>query len=358
MPRITSIKIDQFRNLAAVDITLASRFNIFFGQNGAGKTSLLEAIYYLGVGRSFRTHLPQRLIRDSTDGFAVFLTINEGKQWSIPLGVECRKRGDRRLKMDYEVISNWSLLAKRLPLCLLSSMGYQFLSDGPKVRRQFLDWILFHVESTFFPAWKRIQRILKQRNAALKAQLPLKEITYWDEALAQDAEHIDKLRKKITLEFNTIFQEILQHFLPEYALIPYYYRGWSEGKTIAELLAAHLKLDLQRGYTQIGPQRADFRFSIRTLPAQDILSQGQQKLFTYALHITQGLLLKEKTLVSPIYLIDDLTAELDINKRKCVVNLLTKLESQVFITGINPLDLEMPHNTLMFHVQHGSISIS
>ena len=357
MPRITSIKIDQFRNLAAVDITLASHFNIFFGQNGAGKTSLLEAIYYLSVGRSFRTHLLQRLIQDSTDSFSVCLAINEGKR-SIPLGVECYRQRDRRLKMDYDVISNWSLLAKRLPLCLLSSISYQFLSDGPKVRRQFLDWILFHVEPTFFPAWKRIQRILKQRNAALKAQLPLKEITYWDEALTQDAEHIDKLRGKIASEFNTIFQRVLQHFLPEYTLIPHYYRGWSEGKTITELLATYLKLDLQRGYTQIGPQRADFRFSIRTLPAQDILSQGQKKLVTYALHITQGLLFKEKTLVSPIYLIDDLIAELDISKRKCVVNLLTKLESQVLITGINPLDLEMPSNTLMFNVQHGSISIN
>ena len=357
MPHITSIKIDQFRNLAAVDITLASHFNLFFGQNGAGKTSLLEAIYYLGVGRSFRTRLPQRLVQDSTNSFSVFLTIHEGKQ-SIPLGVERHRQGDRRLKMDGNMISNWSLLAKRLPLCLLSAMDHQFLSDGPKVRRQFLDWVLFHAEPTFFPVWQRIQRILKQRNAALKAQLPLEEITYLDEALIKDAEYIDKLRKKIVLEFNHLFQGIIEHFLPEYALIPHYYRGWSEENTLAELLATHLKLDLQRGYTQIGPQRADFRFSIRTLPAQDILSQGQQKLVTYALHITQGLLLKEKTSLSPIYLIDDLTAELDADKRKCVVNLLTQLESQVFITGINPLNLKMSSNIQMFHVKHGSISLT
>ena len=357
MPHISSIKIGQFRNLAAVDIALASHFNLFFGQNGAGKTNLLEAIYYLGVGRSFRTHLPQRLIQDSADSFSVFLAVNEGKQ-SIPLGVERHKQGDRRLKMDGDVISNWSPLSKRLPLCLLSAMSHQFLLDGSKVRRQFLDWILFHVEPTFFPAWQRIQRILKQRNAALKAQLPLEEITYWDEALTQDAEHIDKLRQKIALEFNLLFQKILQHFLPEYELIPHYYRGWSEGNTLSELLATHLKLDLQRGYTQIGPQRADFRFSIRALPVQDILSQGQQKLVTYALHITQGLLLKEKASLSPIYLIDDLTAELDVDKRKCVTNLLTQLESQVFVTGINPLDLEMPSNASTFHVEHGSISLA
>lgn len=357
MPYITSIKIDRFRNLVSVDITLASHFNLFFGQNGAGKTSLLEAIYYLSMGRSFRTHLPQRLIQNSTDSFSIFLSINEGKH-STPLGVEYHKLRDRRLKMDCNVISNWSLLAKRLPLCLLSSMSHQFLLDGPKVRRQFLDWILFHIEPTFFPVWKRIQRILKQRNAALKAQLSLKEITYWDEALTQDAEYIDKLRKKITLEFKILFHKILQYFLPEYDLILYYYRGWSEENTIAELLKTHLKLDLQQGYTQIGPQRADLRFSIRTLPAQDILSKGQQKLVTYALHITQGLLLKEKTLFSPIYLIDDLTAELDIDKRKCVVNLLTQLEAQVFITEINPLDLEIPSDTSIFHVKNGLISIS
>ncbi|QTS83554.1 DNA replication/repair protein RecF [Coxiella endosymbiont of Amblyomma nuttalli] len=357
MPYITSIKIHQFRNLSAVDITIASRFNFFFGHNGAGKTSLLEAIYYLGVGRSFRTHLPQCLIQDSTDSFSVFIEINEGKQ-STPLGVERHKQGGRRLKINGEVISDWSILAKRLPLCILSTMSHQFLSDGPKVRRQFLDWILFHAEPTFFPTWKRIQRILKQRNAALKAQLSLEEITYLDEVLTQNAEYIDKLRKKITSEFNHLFQEILQHFLPEHTLILHYYRGWSEGNTLTKLLTTHLKLDLQRGYTQIGPQRADFCFSIRSLPVQDILSQGQQKLVTYALHITQGLLLKERTSLSPIYLIDDLIAELDVDKRECVVSLLAKLQSQVFVTGINHFDLDIPPNTSMFHVKRGSISIT
>lgn len=123
-----------------------------------------------------------------------------------------------------------------------------------------------------------------------------------------------------------------------------------------EQLQINLKQDLQRGYTQAGPQRADFRLTLGDLPAQDILSQGQQKLVTYALHFAQGLLLKEKTGISPIYLIDDLPAELDANKRDCVIDLVNCLESQVFISGIDPNEIRLPPHSTLFHVKHGKVA--
>lgn len=355
MPIIASLKINQFRNLKEVAISPTSGFNFVFGPNGAGKTSLLESIYFLGVGRSFRTHLTQRLIQHTADHFSVFVTIKE-KECLTPLGVERYQSGDGRLKLDGKAVSNWALSAKQLPLCLLSAMSHRFLLDGPKIRRQFLDWLLFHMEPTFFPAWQRIQRSLKQRNAALKSQLPLDEITHWDQLLAEDAESVDLLRENIVSEFKTLFNQVLQHFLPNQSILPHYYRGWPEKKSLLDQLQSNLRQDLQRGYTQSGPQRADFRLLIRDIPAQDILSQGQQKLVTYALHITQGLFFKEKTQTTPIYLIDDLPAELDTEKRHRVIDFLTQLQSQVFITGTNPEEIETPRNRTVFHVEHGDVN--
>ena len=356
MPNIEILKIHQFRNLTDVNIAPHSQFNFFFGQNGAGKTSLLESIYYLSMGRSFRTHLTKRLVQNNTDSFSIFACLNKRKQ-SIPMGAERNRYGERHLKINGEIVLNWSLAAKHLPLRTLSAMNYRFLLDGPKVRRQFLDWLVFHMKPSFFPIWKCIQRSLKQRNAALKANLPLEQIGHWDEILVADAEQIHKLRQDVICEFAPFLSQMLQEFLPAYPLKGYYFRGWSEKRSLKEQLLANLKQDLQRKYTHDGPQRADFQLTIHKFPAQDILSQGEQKLVTYALHFAQGLLLKEKTGVSPIYLIDDFSAELDTSKRDCVINLLSYLESQVFISGINSREITIPINSSIFHVKHGTVTV-
>ena len=356
MPYIGILKVNQFRNLTDVEIVPHSQFNFFFGQNGAGKTSLLESIYYLSVGRSFRTHLTQHLVQNNTDGFSVFISLNERRK-SIPMGVERNCYGERHLKINGEIALNWSLAARYLPLCALSAMSYRFLLNGPKVRRQFLDWLVFHMKPSFFPIWKRIQRSLKQRNAALKANLPLEQISHWDELLIVDAEQLHKLRKDTISEFIPLFSQILQEFLPNYSLKSHYFRGWSEKRSLKEQLLSNLTQDLQRKYTHDGPQRADFRLTIHKLPAQNILSQGEQKLVTYALYFAQGLLLKEKTGISPIYLIDDFPAELDTSKRDCVIKLLNCLESQVFISGINLQEIKMPTNSSIFHIEHGAVTV-
>ncbi|AJC50147.1 DNA replication/repair protein RecF [Coxiella endosymbiont of Amblyomma americanum] len=354
MPKIALLKIHKFRNLQEIAIVPSSGFNFFFGLNGSGKTSLLESIYFLGVKRSFRTHLNRRLVQHTTDSFTIFTTIEEKKQLTS-IGIEQYRSGDCRLKINGKEIFHWAILAKQLPLCLLGITSHRFLLDGPKIRRQFLDWLLFHIEPNFFPIWKRFHRLLKQRNAALKLRLPFDEITQWDQMLYEDAQQIHMLRKDIISEFSIIFVRVLKHFLPNIIILPSYYPGWQAKQSLLQQLRSNFKMDLQRGYTQIGPQRADFRLLIRELPAQDVLSQGQQKLVTYALYLSKGLFFQGKTKISPIYLIDDLVAELDIKKRRRVIDLLTQLQSQVFVTGTSAQEIIIPNSSVVFHVKHGSI---
>ncbi len=355
---ISSLIVRHFRNIKAADIDTTSRVNIFYGQNGAGKTSLLEAIHYLGLGRSFRTNHSAHIINNDTDSFSVFAHLDKNNQ-KIPMGLERLRTGDRTIKINGECVTTISDLAKHLPLQLLSTISYRFFFNGPKIRRQFLDWMLFHVEQSFFSRWQLFQRILKQRNAGIKARLPLEQIILWDNEFITTANEIDRLRQDILARFEPIFLNLLQQLLPNYNIRLSYHRGWKQEKSLEAVLQQGLQRDLQIGFTQSGPQRADLRLLINGTPAQDVLSQGQQKLTLYAFHLAQGLLLKEKTQNGPIFLIDDITSELDHEKRDCIAQLLQEIDSQIFITVVHRDDLgqiAQLKEAKMFHVEHGEIT--
>ena len=239
----------------------------------------------------------------------------------------------------------------------MSTISYRFFFNGPKIRRQYLDWMLFHVEQSFYPKWQAFQRVLKQRNAALKAGLPYNQLESWNTEFVSIANEIDTLRLHTIEIFKPLFFHILKQLLPDYDLQFVYYRGWKENQALLTLLASEFHRDLRLGFTQQGPQRADLRVFAGSTPAEDVLSQGQQKMVLYALHLALGLLLKQQKDISPIYLIDDLASELDQNKRNCVVDVLTQLNAQVFITGVDPLDLVGAEHSKLFHVEHGSVCV-
>ncbi len=357
MATITTLNIQRFRNLTAVDINTPTQFNLFYGNNGAGKTSLLEAIHYLSTGRSFRIHLFRPLIQRESNSFSIFAQMSEPRG-PIPLGVERHRNGDRHLKLDGDAISSWAPLASQVPVRTLSAMTHRFLLDGAKIRRQFTDWMVFHVEQTFIHAWQRFQSALKQRNAALKARLSKEEIRFWDETLVSSAEQIHLFREKTISAFEPHFQALADELLPKMDLRIRYDRGWNPEKTLGRLLVDDLFRDLQFGFTHSGPHRADLRLLINGTPAQEVLSQGQQKLATYALHLAQGRLLQKEHDKNPIYLLDDLSAELDAEKRDRVIDLLRQFSAQVFITGTSEKDLAALlgiDGTSLFHVEHGTV---
>ncbi len=332
--------------------------NIFDGQNGSGKTSILEAIYFLGLGRSFRTSLTQRVIHDHADKLMVFAQLKQPGGQSHSLGIERSRKGEKKIRINGESITSLAALAKELPLQLLTTESHRYFHDGPKIRRQCLDWGVFHVEPEFYSVWQQLQKALKQRNASLKNQLSRNEIEVWNYEIVQLSILLDQHRKDYVEKLNPLLTDLLQTFLPELDLQLRYFRGWSQEKDLMEVLTGSLSRDLQLGYTQFGPQRADLQMYAGKVPAGDFLSQGQQKLAAYALHLAQGLLLQKYTQQSPIYLIDDLPSELDPEKRRFVAAVLTQLQSQVFITGITLDELsEMipSRQASMFHVEHNNI---
>lgn len=355
---IARLEINNLRNLKKIEINLTNSFNLIFGQNGSGKTSILEAIHYLSLGRSFRTHLNERAINNESDVMAVFGQAVQNEN-IISMGIERTRGGEGRIRINGESVNSTADLAKILPIQFINAEAHRSLLNSPKHRREFLDWGMFHVEHSFFPIWQRSYRALKQRNAALKSRAPQSQIQLWDHELAVTATELGSLRESYVNQFSPVFFEILKLLLPEYLINLNYHQGWPSDSSLDEVFKCCLERDLQLGYSQFGPQRADLLLTIGKTPVQDVLSQGQQKLLGYTLRLAQGILLQKQANKKCVYLIDDLPAELDSEKQSLVAQVLANLNTQVFVTGIEKTSLATLFSlkdAKMFHVEHGTVS--
>lgn len=356
---LTRLDIANFRNLAAVQCEpLSTGFNLIVGHNGSGKTSLLEAIYYLSLGRSFRSTGVDRMIRHTADKFHIFGSVASENQ-TTPIGIERKRQGDLKIRIAGRDAQSVVELADLMPVQLINSHCYHLLDAGPAYRRKYLDWGVFYLDKAFLQVWRDFGQVLRQRNAALRSQRPKNEIAIWTEELVTQALRIDHYRR-----------DYLQQLLPSLAatvaslvnlpgLEISYRPGWDEEMGYAEALAKSYQKDVQLGHTQIGPHRADLRIIINKIAAKDILSRGQQKLFVCAMILAQGMLLKASANKKPIYLIDDLPAELDKVSRAKLITLLSKQETQIFVTAVEREALSNALSTLpvkMFHVEHGSVT--
>ena len=347
---IHSLSLHDFRNFETFNFMPSQQITVLCGENGTGKTSVLEAIYYLGHGRSFRTHLCSRITRYSADSFSIAAKVGRADS-PTPLGLSRSSAGTKIIKYNGSTIDTMSTLAKTLPIQLMSTVSYRIFHDGPKLRRRYLDWGLFHVKHTFYSAWQQLQKALKQRNAGLKRQISAQEIDMWNQEIAYSSEIIGELREQYLAELTPIVHKLLGSLLPEKGMMEITHsRGWPEGQALYDMLTKSHSYDLKTGRTAYGAHRADVIIKHAGVPVQDSLSQGQQKLLAYALHLAQGLQYKLVKDTSPIYLIDDLPSELDQQKIKSIVAVLQDLNSQIFITSISEKELDsvISHNDTLF----------
>jgi DNA replication and repair protein RecF len=353
--QLARLKASYFRNLAELDLEFSPGFNFIYGPNGSGKSSLLEAIYFLSLGRSYRSSLASRAIQYDANGFNLFSVILG--QSTTSLGLEKTRRGKTKIKIGN---NNDSVaeLAKLLPLQLINPNSYYLLSGGPRARRQFIDWGVFHVEPQFFQIWQRFQQVLKQRNAALQQQVPMNQIKIWELELINSSYEITALREKYLQQLTPLVAELMAKLLTLQGLSIDFYQGWDNRFSFDSILTTSFARDCKLGYTQFGPQRADLLIKLNGNPVHEVLSRGEQKLLICALQLAQGLLLKKRTEKTCIYLFDDLFAELDPARQNMLMQLLHSLEAQVFITAIEESLINGLKNNVQgktFRVEQGNI---
>ncbi len=354
--------VQNLRNLEVVDINPSAQVNLIFGENGSGKTSILEAINLLALGRSFRSHKHKPLIRHNQQVFTIFGRVHADDDSEIPIGISRAVDGEANFKVNGVMVASAADLAAYLPIQVINSDTFLLLEGSPKTRRQFIDWLVFHVEPQFYPAWKALQRCLKHRNSLLRRdRIDRFELASWDQELALLTEKIHEFRAACMQEFEQSFVGLLNEFLILEGIKLSYYRGWDKERNFAEVLAEGFERDQRLGYTQMGGHRADLKITINGHDAAELLSRGQQKLLVCALKIAQGYVFSRLTGRKSVYLIDDLPAELDDKHRQRLVHWLDTMKTQVFITGVERETLvsswrdKTDITPKMFHVEQGRV---
>jgi DNA replication and repair protein RecF len=340
------------RHLSAGSLEPAAGLNIFHGANAAGKTSLLEAIHFLARSRSFVTHRTGQLIRRGQGSALV-----SGRIQSMGnlhrLGVEHRP-GETRVRLDGRDVSALSESAWLMPLQVLNTEAQRLLTDGPGVRRAFLNWGVFHVEPSYRDNWRRFRRALRQRNVALKSG-DTRLASAWEPEMVEAAGSVEAQRTDFLQAVIPVALSIAEEWLPDFELDWRYRRGWRAGESLDAVLASGRRQELAQGFTLHGPHRADLRVTANGVEASSYLSRGQQKLLVAAIKVALTAHWAARSTQRPLLLVDDLPAELDRDHR---ADLLTRLETggaQVFVTAIEGDLLPVNDTAQWFHVEQGQL---
>ena len=358
---LSKLDITNVRNLESVNINCHSKANIIYGINGSGKTSLLEAIFLLGRGRSFKHRDLRLVINRQSDRLVVSSKVfNSDSQTSRQLGVMRTAGGDFEARCDGKNLQASVELARELPIQLVDAHSFSLLEGGPLQRRQFLDWSVFHVEHQYSDLWRRFQKLLKQRNQLLRrGRIDEDLLRAWTAELVPLNEQITEQRKKYLAQLEQYIIPVLKCFSGLGEVVLEYMRGWPSGAKIEDVFKADRDRDIATGTTSHGAHRADVGIFVDGVAAADCLSRGQAKLLVYALKLAQAAHYQSVTGKTCVFLLDDLPAELDADNRADVLSYLDGLGCQYFVTGVNKQDFDCSPDVVgrqMFHVEHGVVS--
>lgn len=352
---IKQLDIRQVRNLNDVKINPGIRCSYIYGDNASGKTSVLEAIYLLSVARSFRTTHIKHVISHDSAHLQVFARIQNMSNESSALGLE-RSAKKTRIRINGSDVKQVSALSSLLPVQIINPDVHKLLEQGPKQRRQFIDWGVFHVEHGFLDAWQQYYRVLKQRNAALRKKQTRKYVLLWDDQLIQYAKAITLSRETYLTGFIPLFNNYVEKLMGLSVDINYL-RGWNSELSFTQSLEDSFEKDTFKGFTSLGPHRADLEISHQGNLVQNSFSRGQQKLLVCAMRLAQISHLKQEMNQQSILLVDDLAAELDIQHRQNLIELLIDTQAQLFVTATEQDSFILPPEieSKMFHVEHGTL---
>ncbi len=354
--RLGSLRLLDFRSYRDVTFEFHPRINLVVGPNASGKTSLVEAIHYLGHLQSFRTSSASTLIRSGEERFL----LSHRSPDASSLGV-LYARGRHRTRLDGSPVQRRSQLMRHFPQYLLHPGCHAILEQGPVHRRRFMDQILFHVKQDYHRLLFQYRHLLRQRNASLRrggASLA----TAWDPSLSELASMVTSQRRHFVcwIRDNQHCSPLAGHFPGlDLRFLP----GWQDEEPLLDLLSREIDLDLKMRQTRKGPHKADLAFLIDGYPARQTLSRGQSKLFLLHLVMLSLCYLREHAAVSPLLLLDDLSSELDQRGLDLALDALegfSRLSSQVLLTTTRTeigqqLRQRAGAEMRLFHVEQGNL---
>ncbi|MEO7775137.1 MAG: DNA replication/repair protein RecF [Steroidobacteraceae bacterium] len=346
---LAALRVDDLRIVQGAQLAFAPGLNLISGANGSGKTSLLEAIFLLGRGRSFRTRHTERLIRHGAEQLLVF---GETAAPDHKLGLAYSREGGATARIDGRTPQSLAELPAYFFVEAIDPEIHRLVSGAPADRRRWLDWGVFHVEPGFLDHWIRYGRALKQRNAALKSGMDPRP---WSGELVLNGERIASQRQGWLDGLLPVWETTVEQLsgLPVQLTG---HRGWAQQHaSLSDALDEAAERDRQRGTTTVGPHRADISLRLGGELAREVLSRGQQKLVASAMVIALLRRLRELGEGSATLLLDDPAAELDSERLGNFVSLVRSLEGQLVVTTLQASSEIFGKPDQLFHVERGGV---
>lgn len=347
---LAELALENLRCIQRAELSLAPGINLIRGPNASGKTSLLEGIYLLGRGRSFRTRNSERLIRRGESS----LQAAGGSAGAF--GQSLRVRVVRGQPTVAEIagvpVGSLAQLSQAFPVEVIEPGVHKLIEEASPRRRRWLDWSVFHVEPHFIDAWLRYTRALRQRNAALRSAPETARA--WDSELLRHGQALSDARASALAALEPYWRDTVKPLAGLGAELQYV-RGWSPGISFAEALESSWLRDRQRGLTHAGPHRADVLVQVGGQAVRETLSRGQQKLVATAMILAQLKMLSARADLVPALLLDDPAAELDDQHLAGFVDQVKSLACQLILTSLEGTRAPFGTPERTFHVEQGRV---
>ena len=346
---LAALHLGDLRCLRSAELELHPRLNLISGDNGSGKTSVLEAIYLLGRGRSFRTRNTSQLIRHGQQ--RLWVHGRTGPEPGHTLGVECDRDHGVQIRIDRASATSRVELSQLFPVQIIDPGIHRLVEEGPAQRRRWFDWAMFHVEPDFLRHWQGYAQALRQRNAALAGGA---DPSPWDVQLVRLGEQLTAERLRLSQALQPYWSQACSSLgVVETSLG--FFQGWSRELSLAESLSSHLRRDRERGLTGVGPHRFDILLRIDGRSAREIVSRGQQKLLGVAMAVAMARYLAERADRPSTLLLDDPAAELDAQRTVALLETVRGLGAQMVVTSLQADDVRLGLPDAVFHVEQGSV---
>jgi len=334
---LTKIELKNFRNYEEQTVEFHKKVNIITGKNAQGKTNLLESLYIMSLGKSFRTNKDVDMIGFEKDFCRVKSTsIKEQRELEIEISIG--KEGKTAKINGLKTTKNIDLL-ENVYMVVFSPEDLKIVKDEPEKRRKFIDRELCQLKPMYYRNLGRYKKILQQRNSLLKQQDVNEDvIAVWDESLAEYGAKVIQERKRFIEKMNLISKEISKSITNGKEALELSYEANIEFKEnyeeqkeyVKQVLSKNLKNDIFRRSTTVGPHKDDLKICVEGIDIRHFGSQGQQRTAALSLKLAEIQLIKEETKIDPILLLDDVLSELDAERQNFLINSLKDV--QLFIT--------------------------
>lgn len=354
--QLARLEIARLRCIASASLALGGGINLITGDNGAGKTSVIEALHILSHGRSFRGRVRDGLIAHSASALRIIACWHDASTAEHRAGLEHDGK-QWQARVDGEPVKTLADLASHIAMVCFEPGSHALLTGAAENRRRFVDWALFHVEPDFLENWRRYARALRQRNALLKSAADDSLFAAWEHEMQVSGERITAMRLAWLERWEPLLVANTLAFLPELAAAKVsFLPGWKPETPLASALSLNRDRDRAVGFTSIGPHRSDWRISFGRLVAREGLSRGQTKLAALACVLAQAQQFAAARGHWPIICLDDLASELDLRHQQRVIEQVVASAAQVVITATAPMSLSPAPDVTRFHVEQGEVT--